>query len=62
MWGDFSREDTPEGHTETHKSYFVPYKQVSGRKGDHERLRLTNAFILSVQKRHAANREGSLKG
>ncbi len=62
--GVFSQENTPEGHTETHKSKLFPYKQVSGRNGDHEWLRMTNAFILSdlvwkVQKSHAANREGS---
>ncbi len=34
--GVFSQENTPEGHTETHKSSFFPYKQVSGRNGDHE--------------------------
>ncbi len=35
-----------QGHTETHKISFFPYKQVSGRNGDHEWLRMTNAFIL----------------
>ncbi len=34
--GVFSQENTPEGHTETHKSLFIPYKQVSGINGDHE--------------------------
>ncbi len=24
----FSQENTPEGHTENHKSSFLPYKQV----------------------------------
>ncbi len=43
----FSQENTPEGHTETHESSFVPYKQVSGRNGNHEWLRITNAFILA---------------
>ncbi len=57
---------TSEGHTETHKGSFFPYKQVSGRNGDHEWLKITNAFILcdllwKVQKTHAANREGSFK-
>ncbi len=68
IWGGgvFSQENTPEGHTETHKCSFVPYKQVSGRNGDHECLRMTNAFILcdlvwKVQKRHAVNRERSFK-
>ncbi len=65
IWGEFfSQENTPEGHTETHKSSFFPHKQVSGRNSDHEWLRMTNAFILydlvwKVQKSHAANREGS---
>ncbi len=41
-----------------------PYKQVSGRNGDHEWNRMTNAFILcdllwKVQKCHTVNREGS---
>ncbi len=31
-----SEENTPEGRTETHKSSFFPYKQISGRNGDHE--------------------------
>ncbi len=64
----FSRENTPEGCTETNKSNFFPYKQVIiiGRNGDHEWFRITNAFILcdlvwKVQKSHAANREGSFK-
>ncbi len=60
----FSHENTPERHTETHKSSYFPYKQVSGRNGDHEWLRMINTFILydllwKVQKSHAANREGS---
>ncbi len=64
--GVFSQENTTDGHTETHKSSFCPYKQVSGRNGDHEWLRMTNAFILydlvwKVQKGHEANREGSFK-
>ncbi len=47
-----------------HKSSFFPYKQLSGRNGDHEWLRMTKAFILcdllwKVQKSRAANREGS---
>ncbi len=62
--GVFSQDNTPEGHTETFKSSFFPYKQVSGRNGDHGWLRMTNAFILcdlvwKVQKSHAVNREGS---
>ncbi len=42
----FSQENTPEGCMETHKSSFFLYKQISGRNVDHERLRMTNAFIL----------------
>ncbi len=62
--GLFSLENAPEGCTETHKNYLFLYKQVSGRNGDHQWLRMTNAFILcdlvwKVQKSHAANREGS---
>ncbi len=64
--GVFSQVNTLEGHTETHKSSFFPSKQVSGRNGDHEWLRMTNAFILcdliwKIQKSHTANREGSFK-
>ncbi len=36
LGGVFLQENTPEGLTETHKSSFFPYKQVSGRNGDHE--------------------------
>ncbi len=36
MGGVFSCENTPEVRTEIHKSSFFPYKQVSGRNGDHE--------------------------
>ncbi len=58
----FSHDNTPEGCTGTHKSSIFPYKQVGGRNGDHEWLRMTNAFILyylvwNVQKSDAANRE-----
>ncbi len=64
LGGVFSQENTPEGCTETHKSSLFPYKQVSGRNGDHEWLRMTTAFIFcdlvwKVQKGYAANREGS---
>ncbi len=64
-WG-FSHENTPEGCTETHKSSFFPYKHVSGRNGDNEWHKMTNAFILcdlvwKVRKCHAVNREGSFK-
>ncbi len=65
IWEEFySDENTPEGHTETHKSWLFPFKQVSRRKCDHEWLRMTNAFILydllwKIQKSQAANRECS---
>ncbi len=64
LWRVFSRENTPECCTEANKSSFLPYKHVSGRNGDHEWRRMTNAFILcdllwKVQKGHAANIEGS---
>ncbi len=64
LGGVFSQENTPEDHTDTHKSSFFPYKQVTGGNGDHEWIRMTNAFILcdllwKVQKSNAANREGS---
>ncbi len=60
----FSHENTSESCTQTHKSKFFPYQQVSGRNGDHEWLRMTNAFILcdllwKAKKGHAANREVS---
>ncbi len=32
----FSHENIPEDCTETYKSSFFPYKQVSGRNGYHE--------------------------
>ncbi len=67
-WGAvFSQENTPEGHTGTHKSSIFSYKQVSGENGDHECLRMTNAFISlcnllwKVQKSHRMNWEGSSK-
>ncbi len=62
MVGVVSHENTPEDRTKTHKSLFVPYKQVSGRNCDHEWLRMTNAFILCDllwKVSHAANRAGS---
>ncbi len=64
--GVFSQENTPDDHTETHKCSLFLYKQLNGRNGDHEWLRITNAFILcdlvwKVQKSHATNREGSFK-
>ncbi len=47
IWEEFfSQDNTLEGHTEVHKSSFFPYKHASGRNGDHEWLRMTNAFIL----------------
>ncbi len=68
LGGVYSHENTPEGHTGTHKSSLFPYKQVSWRNSDHECLRCLSymaiAFILcdlvwKVQKGHAVNREGS---
>ncbi len=64
--GLLSHENTPEVHKETHKGSCFPYKQVNGRNGDHEWLRMTNSFILcdliwNVKKSHAPNREGSFK-
>ncbi len=56
LGGVFSQENTPEGCTETHKSRFFPYKQVSGRNGDHELLRMTNAFILCEKFRKVMQR------
>ncbi len=44
----FSRENTPEGRTWTHKSSFLQYKQVNVRNGNHEWLRMTNAFKWKV--------------
>ncbi len=46
LGGVFSQENTPEYHTETHKSSYFPYKQVSGENGDHECFRMINPFIL----------------
>ncbi len=46
LGGVFSQENTPEGHTETYKNSFFPYKQIRWRNGDHEWHRMTNAFIL----------------
>ncbi len=48
IWEVFSRENTQEDRTETYKCVFS-YKQVSERNGDHEWLRMTNAFILCDQ-------------
>ncbi len=49
IWGEFfSHENTQECHTQTHKSKFFPYKQVSGRNGDHEWLRMANTFICDL--------------
>ncbi len=46
------------------KVHLFQYKQVSGRNGDHERLRMINAFIVcdlvwKVQKSYAENRDSS---
>ncbi len=49
IWGEFfSQEYTPEGRTETNKSSLFPYKQVIGRNGDYEWLRMTNAFYYVI--------------
>ncbi len=42
----FTEENTPKGYTKLHKSSFSPYKYVSRKNGDHEWLRMINAFIL----------------
>ncbi len=47
LGGVFSEDNIPEDCTETHKSSF-PYKQVSGRNGDHERFRITNASYYVI--------------
>ncbi len=62
--GAFSHENTPEGHTDTHKGYFLSIKQISMRICVHEWLRMTNVFIIcdlvwKVQKGYAAKRVGS---
>ncbi len=48
------------------KVNIFPYKQLSGRNGDHEWLKMTNAFIVSdlvwkIQKSPTENSEGSFK-
>ncbi len=60
----FSRENTPEELTWTHKSFFFFIKTSKWEKWWSWWLRITNAFILcnllwKVQKNLAANREGS---
>ncbi len=64
LGGVFSQKNTPEVHTETHQSSFFSIWKVSGINGDHEWLRMTNAFVLydlswKVEKSHAAKRECS---
>ncbi len=44
--GGSSYENTPESRTETDKRSSFPYQKVSGRTGDDEWLRMTNAFIV----------------
>ncbi len=44
--GVFSYENTPESSTDTHIGSFFPYKQVSGRNGDNEWVRMANVSIL----------------
>ncbi len=46
LGGVFAHGNTWEDCTETHKSSFFQCKQASGRKGDHEWLRMNSAFIL----------------
>ncbi len=58
-----SRKYSRRPHRDTQK---LIYKQICGRNGDHEWLKMTNAFILcdlvwKVQKSHRVNREGSFK-
>ncbi len=47
--GVLSHEYTPEGCTQTHKSSFCPYKQVSGKNGDHELPMLSN-YVIDYEK------------
>ncbi len=53
IWREFfSSENTPEGHTETHKSFFFRYRQLSGRNSDHEWLRMPNIsyYVIYYEK------------
>ncbi len=67
IWREFFLKNILQKATQRPtKVHFFPYKQVRKRNGDHEWLRMTNAFILcdfvwNVQKSHAANRKGSFK-
>ncbi len=45
LGGVFPQENTPKV-TQRPTKAIIPYKQVIGRNDDHERLRMTNAFIL----------------
>ncbi len=62
--GVFSKENTPESHTKTHKSSLSPYKQISvGERWSW--LRMTNALILcdlvwKVQNSHAGTEKVAL--
>ncbi len=60
--GVFSRKNTPEELTGTHKSSFFSQKQVSGRNGDHDDLEcpMLSYYVIYCEKfRLVANREGS---
>ncbi len=50
--GIFSRENTPEELTSTHKSSFFSYKQVSGRNGDHDDLEwpMLSYYVIYCEK------------
>ncbi len=63
IWVECFRKKILHKTTQRPTKGLFSYKQVSG---DHEWLRMCNAFILcdlvsKVQKGHAANREGSFK-
>ncbi len=46
LGGFVSQENTPEGRTDKTSSKYFPYKQISGKNGDYEWLRITNSFIV----------------
>ncbi len=62
IWGNYFRENIPEGSTGPHNKSSCLNKYVSIRNCDHELFRTTNAFILcdlfsKVQKGDTVNRE-----
>ncbi len=59
MVGVFSRENSPEGHTETHKSAFFQY--INKLLGEMVIMNDLCDLLWNVQKRYAANRECSFK-